>query len=90
MRKLMLTALAALTVTLSLSAAEGQRPRTDKGDPNRLICRSTPKTGTLAGRERQCFTRAQWDEQAARQSKVGFEMQEKYRTSPCGDPSAGC
>jgi hypothetical protein len=83
MRAVLLMVGVAASIAVSLSPAAGQRSR--KGDdPDRLICRSLPKTGSLAGRERTCLTRAQWDEQAARQSKVGFEMQEKLRTSPSG------
>ena len=30
-------------------------------DPNRLICRRMPETGSLSVTRRQCFTRAEWD-----------------------------
>jgi len=38
-----------------------------KDDPNRLICRSTRDTGSLARRTRQCYTRAEWDRLAEQQ-----------------------
>ena len=75
----------------SIAPAMEQSPRANsKDDPNRLICRSTVATGTLARRERRCFTRTQWEEFAARNQRVGFELQEGLRGKPCGDPAAGC
>jgi len=79
-----------LIAAVAVVPATAQRSQDKaKADPNRLICRSTVKTGTLAGRERQCFTRAQWDEIASHAQRRGFELQEGLRGKPCGDPSGG-
>jgi hypothetical protein len=89
MRQAWVAAALVVASSIAIQPLIAQRSSSAKNDPNRLICRSTLKTGTLAGRERTCLTRAQWDEQAARQSKVGFDMQEKYRTS-CGTNGGQC
>ena len=83
---------AVVAMALAPAMAQENRPSSRakaKADPERLICRSTVKTGTLASRERQCFTRAQWDEIASHAHRRGLELQEGLRTRPCGDPSAG-
>ena len=79
-----------VAATLAPAAAQIAPPSNKakaKSDPERLICRTTVKTGTLAGRERQCFTRAQWDEIASHAHRRGLELQEGLRTRPCGDGS---
>ena len=88
MRQAWLAMALVVASSIAIQPLVAQRSRASKSDPNRLICRSVVKTGTLAGRERTCFTKAQWDEQAARNSKVGFEMQEKFRTT-CGHSDSG-
>lgn len=49
-------------VALAGSAALAQTPnRTSPADdPNRMICRSSPETGSFVRKRRQCFTRAEW------------------------------
>ena len=84
---LSLNLIVAAAVTPAL--AQNRQARA-KDDPNRLICRSSVQTGTLARRERRCFTRAQWDEFAARNQRLGFELQDNLRGKPCGSPEAGC
>ena len=76
--------------SIAIQPLVAQRSQSSKSDPNRLICRSLPKTGSLAGRERTCFTRAQWDEQAARNSKVGAELQERLRSGCGGQNGSPC
>jgi hypothetical protein len=83
-------ALAFVTAGALAPVSAQNAPTRAKSDPNRLICRSSVETGSLARRERRCFTRAQWDEQAERNQRVGFELQENLRGKPCGDPSGGC
>lgn len=60
-------------------AAVAQDPVPPKGksraDPNRLICRSMPVSGSLAARRRQCFTRAEWDRIAQGAQKQTVDLQ---------------
>ncbi len=52
----LLIAAAAAEATVALAQSGARRD-----DPNRLICRRMPETGSLAATRRQCFTRAEWD-----------------------------
>jgi hypothetical protein len=60
-------------------AAAAQNSPAKQSDPakerDRLVCRSMPVSGTLAGRRRQCFTRAQWDRIAQGAQKQTVELQ---------------
>lgn len=60
-------------------AVAAQSPPAKQSDPakerDRLICRSMPVSGTLAGRRRQCFTRAQWDRIAQGAQKQTIDLQ---------------
>ena len=90
MRASALALLATTAILLAMVPSFAQRSSA-KGDPNRLICRSIVKTGTLAARERTCLTRAQWEQVQAGASKAATDMQERLRGKPCGDPSMpGC
>jgi hypothetical protein len=44
---------------VQLAANESAKPA-DKDDPNKKICKREPRTGSLAGVERICRTKAQW------------------------------
>lgn len=73
--------LACLGVVIASAAiaAAAQSPPAGQGAPTkekeRLICRSMPVSGTLAGRRRQCFTRAQWDRIAQGAQKQTVDLQ---------------
>jgi hypothetical protein len=80
----MMNAFAKITmVGVALAAgalgAAAQNSPAKQGDPakerDRLICRSMPVSGTLAGRRRQCFTRAQWDRIAQGAQKQTVDLQ---------------
>ncbi len=76
--RLMLVGLGVAMAAGAISAV-AQPPPPRKGDsrsdPNRLICRSMPISGTLAGRRRQCFTRAEWERIAQGAQKQTIELQ---------------
>ena len=84
----------ALAICLVLSASllvqplSAQRSRS-KNEADRLICRTTLKTGTLAGRERRCFTRADWERIQEGAQKEATNMQERLR-SACGQNGGVC
>ena len=61
MRQAWLSIALVVASSLAIQPLVAQRSQARKSDPDRLICRSVVKTGTLAGRERTCFTKAQWD-----------------------------
>ena len=68
-------ALAASAVAAIAQAPPPPRKSDSRSDPNRLICRSMPISGTLAGRRRQCFTRAEWERIAQGAQKQTIELQ---------------
>lgn len=41
-------------------------------DDNRIICRKMPETGSLVRRNKQCFTKAEWD-RIAESQRAGAE-----------------
>lgn len=63
--------LAAATIAAAgQAAAQGTvtgptAPAKSKGDPNRMVCKTTPVTGTRFAKS-VCRTRAEWDDKAAR------------------------
>lgn len=67
----------------SAGADAARRPR--QADPERRICRSTPETGSLARRRRQCFTAAEWNRIAdAARENATYEM-DRQRTRSSGE-----
>lgn len=60
MRSRAAIALIVVTVAAEATIAAAQSG-SRRDDPNRLICRRMPETGSLAASRRQCFTRAEWD-----------------------------
>jgi len=69
--------LALLAVQAAPAAGQGGAGAQTASTPpaDRLICRSTPETGSLARRRRQCFTRAQWDRMAEVARLRGGDLQ---------------
>ena len=55
----LLQAAAPATPPVRLAANETAKP-VDKDDPNKKICKREQRTGSLAGVERICRTKAQW------------------------------
>ena len=56
-----LCALMATGVAVSAQQSGDTKASAPKQKNERLICRYTGETGSLARRKRQCFTRAEWD-----------------------------
>ena len=78
MLKLAGIALAVVVSTGAVSAiAQDSSPDVSKSrqDPNRLICRSMPVIGSLAKRERRCYTRAEWERFAQGARKQTEQLQ---------------
>ena len=88
MRSSLLAVSLVVASSLVISPLFAQRSR-GKDDPNRLICRSFIKTGTLAARERRCFTRAQWERIQEGAAKGATDMQERLRGF-CGNNGGQC
>lgn len=56
-------AFALLIVPMQASSARQQESKPDS-DRQKLICKSSPSTGSRLRRERTCLTRDQWDQRA--------------------------
>ena len=79
-----------LLSTAMIQPLAAQRSRAAKDDPNRLVCRTTIKTGTLAGRERQCFTAAEWERLADSGSRGARDTVDRLRGGfRCGSIPTG-
>lgn len=63
MRNQLVLTIAMLAAASAPATAQSRSSGTNAGanDPNRLICRRMPETGSLMATRRQCFTRAEWD-----------------------------
>ena len=48
---------------------------TAKGKPEKMICKRQVRTGTLAGVERTCYTRAEWQRLASHTREAWQEIQ---------------
>lgn len=54
--------IAILVVTVAAEATvAAAQSGAGRDDPNRLICRRMPESGSLAATRRQCFTKSEWD-----------------------------
>ena len=88
--KLTAVTLAVALSTGAISALAQEAP----ADPNRpkaserLICRTFTRIGTLAGRERQCFTKAEWERFAQGARKQTEELQGRLPSAQCVAESA--
>ncbi len=78
-------AVAAVLATCSPVLAQARTGGTGANDPNRLICRRMPETGSLAATRRQCFTRAEWDRIAQSQRNGAERMIGELTTRPAGE-----
>lgn len=54
---------AALPAALPLSLAALSEPSTSRNDPDRVICRQRPVTGSRTRFTRTCMTQREWDTQ---------------------------
>lgn len=63
MKKIGIAAVTALALAWG-APASADEGNTAKDDPNRVICKSDPSTGTRIRKSRKCMTKAQWDELA--------------------------
>lgn len=62
MRALLIGAALAVVHTAALAADPAPAERSvGNSDPDKIICRKTLETGSLVRKNKQCFTRAEWD-----------------------------
>ncbi len=59
---LRLALLSAVVLASPVLAQSPHGPRKSSDDPNKMICRKFPVTGSLTQTKRICHTRAQWKE----------------------------
>ncbi|MGQ0661507.1 hypothetical protein [Sphingosinicella sp.] len=88
MRNLQLTfvMLAAVVSGPAMAQSGGRGPGAgNPNDPNRLICRRMPETGSLAATRRQCYTRAEWDRIAESQQSGAQRVIDGLTTRPGGN-----
>lgn len=85
MRYLISTLVAVATLAVSGPAIGQSRSGARANDPNQLICRRMPETGSLAASRRQCFTRAEWDRIAQSQRAGAERMIGELATRPGGN-----
>lgn len=78
-------AAAAVLAAAAPALAQSRTGTTSANDPNRLICRRMPETGSLAQTRRQCFTRAEWDRIAQSQRTGAERMIGELSTRPAGE-----
>lgn len=50
------------TAGLSIAAHAEEAEKTDKTNPDKLICRSDPAVGSRLAKNKRCMTKAQWEE----------------------------
>ena len=65
-----LSHLLAATAMLSSAAVAEKYENQNKGDPDRVICRTQEVTGSRLKREKLCLTASQWAEQKANNREV--------------------
>lgn len=86
MRNLLSAIVAAATLATSgATLAQSRTGGARANDPNRLICRRMPETGSLMQTRRQCFTRAEWDRIAQSQRNGAERMIGELTTRPAGE-----
>lgn len=67
--------LSVAALTAPATAAEpGAAAAANSVNDKRIICRKTPVTGSLIKKERQCFTKAEWDHVAEVQRRGNEKM----------------
>jgi len=54
-------------------------------DPEKVICKSTPETGSMVRRSRQCFTRAEWTRMAQAARSGVEDIVDKNTGRPPGE-----
>ena len=82
MRAFLYAAALLVTSSLLIQPLDAQRSR-GKSDPDRLICKASEKTGSLVQRERQCFTRAEWERLFESGNKSARDLRER-QAGACG------
>ncbi len=75
---------AVLLAEATIAAAQGGGSGAS-GDPNRLICRRMPETGSIARTRRQCFTKAEWDRIAESEQTGARKTIDGLSTRPGGN-----
>ena len=87
MRSTLIAICLVVTSAIVIQPLSAQRSRSN--NPDRLVCRTTVKTGTLAGRERTCLTRAEWERVQEGAQKGARDMVDRLRGS-CGHNGGHC
>jgi hypothetical protein len=70
------------TVALAAAAQASAAPspaaglKASKNDPNRMVCKTTPVTGTRFAKS-VCLTKQEWDDKASRDKAMLSEQQQK-------------
>jgi hypothetical protein len=77
--------LAAVAVAVAAPAL-GQTPAPAPSDldDNRIICRKIGETGSLVRKQKQCFTRAEWDRIAESQRRGTVRMIDELTSKSSG------
>ncbi len=75
--------LSASMVIAMLADAATAKPKKDKNDPDRLICRKEPLIGSLVNYTRTCHTKRVWEEMgnAARRDQQSLRERSMSATS---------
>ena len=78
-----LVALASAAMVQEESPAAAQPPA--RPERERLICRSSPETGSIVRRQRRCYTRAQWQRIAEAAQENTRDLTDRGTTRPSGN-----
>src|SRR5688572_10463897 len=87
--------LAAACALVAGTAAQSQTRRVDSpegaaGNPDKIVCKTFTRIGTLAGRYRTCKTKSEWERERenARQVNISDSCATRYN-GPSGSPAPG-
>jgi len=69
--------IAAAGLSVAVNAEEAAQ-KTDKNNPDKLICRSEPVLGSRLAKSKRCMTKAQWDEDR-RLTRLQLEQNQNTR-----------
>ena len=78
--KLVLALAATIVVGAASAAAEERSNKSNKGDPNKLICKTMEENGQKLRKVRACHTAAEWAEMR-RQTRAAIEHIQNSRAT---------
>jgi hypothetical protein len=83
--------LACAVSALPVAAAPplGPAPKLARDDPNRVVCRRFPVTGSLVQTVKMCKTNAEWRGQARDAQDEATQMQQRGLINSCGSSEPG-